>query len=85
MAAARASDTDDDTIATGRSGDAAGALVDAHSSATKKRRRKQSRPTTRDGQRHCQRMAQLGVARGDPPGSDSGPIDGHPAEDWAEW
>ena len=54
-------------------------------SATKKRRRKQSRPTARDGQRHCQRMAQLGAVRGDPPRSDPGPIDGHPAEDWAGW
>ena len=85
MAAARAGDTDDGATATGLSGDAVGALVEAHGSATTKRRRKQSRPAMRDGQRHGHRMAQFGTARGDPPGLDPAPVDGHLAEDWAEW
>ena len=62
----------------------AGASTEAHGSAAKKRRRKQSRPTARAGQRHSQRMAQFGTTRDDAPGSDPGPINGHPAEDWAE-
>ena len=58
-----------------------GASTEVHGSGTKKRRRKQSRPTARAGQRHSQRMAQFGTARDDTPGSDPGPINGHPAED----
>ena len=42
-------------------------------------------PDDTSWQRHNQRMAQFGTARGDTPGSDPGPIHGHPAEDWAEW
>ena len=41
-----------------------GTSADAHSLATKKRRRKFSQATTRDVQRHCQRMTELGTARG---------------------
>ena len=85
LEAARADDTDDGAKATGLSSDAIGTLVGAHGSATKKRRRKQSRTTVRDGQRYGQRMARLGTARGDPPGSDPTPVGGHPTEDWAEW
>jgi len=55
----------------------------AHGSATKKRRRKlsQTKTTTRHVRRHCQRMAEFGTARGGTPGSDPGPVAGHPAED----
>ena len=63
----------------------AGTSADAHSSATKKPRRKFSQATTRDAQRHCQRMTELGTARGNTPGSNPGPVEGHPAEDWAAW
>ena len=61
------------------------ASADAHSSATKKRRRKLSQAATRHVRRHCQRMAEIGTARGSTPGSDLGPVEGHPAKDWAEW
>ena len=85
MAAVRADDTDDGATATGLSGDAVGAPVDAHGSATKKRRRQGSRETTRDSQKHSQRMAKFGATRGNTPRSDPGPVEGRPAEDWAGW
>ena len=85
MAAARAGDTDGGATATGRGGDAVVASVDVHGSATKKRRRKQSRPITRDVQRHSQRKTELETARGNTPRSGPGPVEGRPAEDWAEW
>ena len=62
----------------------AGASTHAHGSATKKRRRKLSQTATRHVRRHCQRMTEFGTARGNTPGSDLGPVEGHPAEDWAE-
>ena len=85
MAAARADDMDDGAAATGLSGDAVGAPVDAHGLAMKKRRRKHSRPVTRDVQRHCQRRTELETARGSASGSDPAPVEGHLATDWAEW
>ena len=60
-----------------------GASADAHSSATKKRRRKYNRET-QDSQKHCRRMATFATARGSAPGSDPGPIEEYPVEDWAE-
>ena len=44
-----------------------------------------SHTTTRATRRHCQRMAGFETARGNTPGSDPGPVEGHPAEDGAEW
>ena len=84
-AAAQADDTDDGATATGMGGDAAGAPVDAHGSATKKRRRQGSRATARDAQKHSQRMAKFGASRGNTPRSGPGSVEGRPAEDWAEW
>ena len=40
----------------------AGTSADAHGSATKKRRRKHSRPITRDVPRYCQRRTELETA-----------------------
>ena len=60
-----------------------GASADAHSSATKKRRRKYNRET-QDSQKHRRRMATFATARGSAPGSDPGPIGEYPGEDWAE-
>ena len=61
------------------------ASADAHSSAMKKRRRQGNRETARAAQKHCQRMAKFGAARGNIPTSDPGPVEGRPAEDSAEW
>ena len=76
MAAARAGDTDDGATATGQSGDAVGALIDAHGSATKKRKyspahaaRRQRRRDDRRGLRVVDRApggagAQMGGSGG---------------------
>ena len=85
IAAAQADDMDDGATATGMGGDAAGAPVDAHGSTTKKRRRQGSRATARAAQKHSQRMAKFGAARGETSGSGPGSVEGRPAEDWAEW
>ena len=85
IAAAQADDTDDGATATGMGGDAAGAPVDAHGSATKKRRRQGSRATARAAQKHGRRMAAFGAPRGHTSGPDLGSVEGRPAEDWAEW
>ena len=84
-AAARADDTGDGAMATGLSGDAVDAPVGAHGAATKKRRRPVGRETTRNAQKHSQRMAQFRATRGNAPTSDPGPVEGRPAADWAEW
>jgi len=68
---------DDDVVTT--------ANDSGHGLAMKKRRRKHSRPVARDVQRHCQRKAALGTARGGALRSDPDPVEGRPAEDWAEW
>ena len=85
MAAAHADDMDDGATAAGIGGDATGIPADAHGLATKKRRRKYGRSVARDVQRHCQRKAELGTARGGTSRSDPDPAEGRPAEDWAEW
>ena len=61
-----------------------GASADAHGSATKKRRRKYNH-VTQASKKHCRRMSAFATARGSAPGSNPGPFEGHPAEDWAEW
>ena len=68
----------------GGSGD--GATDDVHSAVgtTKKRRRKYNH-VTQNSQKDCRRMAAFETARGSVPGSDPGPIEGYPVEDWAEW
>ena len=57
----------------------AGASADAHGSAMKKRRRQDSRATTRAAQKHCQRMVMFGAARGNTPRSGPGPVEKRPA------
>ena len=60
----------------------AGVSADAHGSATSKRRHKYNH-VAQLSKKHCRRMPAFATARGSVPGSDPGPVEGHPAEDYA--
>jgi len=64
-------------------GGGASRMPDTSSSPTK--RRKKHNRATQDSRKHHQRVAVFTATQGGTSESDSGPIEGHPAGDRAEW